>query len=126
MVANIRSTIPEPNFDPANVEFSFEMKEESNFIITLKKHQADEPLEDFKLELKMLGQATKEGYWPRQLITEVPQPQHNTEEERDSSDNEQETNVNVWTIWSHIIRFAYDLIGRLLSKITHNSWEIII
>lgn len=49
------------------------------------------------MELKMLGAATKEGYWPRQLITEVPQ-QQGQEEDKDSSENEQETPVNVWTI----------------------------
>lgn len=86
MVASIKSTIPEPNFEPANVELSFEVKSESNFVITLKKHNVEENFEDFKLELKMLGAATKEGYWPRQLITEVPQ-QKNQEEDKDSSDN---------------------------------------
>lgn len=66
-------------------------------MITLKKHNVEEAFEDFKLELKMLGAATKEGYWPRQLITEVPQ-QQSQEEDKDSSDNEQEATVNVWTI----------------------------
>ena len=45
----------------------------------------------------MIGAATKEGYWPRQLITEVPQVA-NSEEEHESSDNEQENVSNTWTI----------------------------
>ena len=58
-------------------------------MITLKKIRVDEPFGEFSLELKMLGAATKEGYWPRQLITEVPQPPpQQAEEDRDSSDNE--------------------------------------
>jgi hypothetical protein len=63
------------------------MKGESVFVLTLKKHRADEDFGEFTLELKMLGAATKEGYWPRQLITEVPQQR--SEDDRDSSDNEQ-------------------------------------
>jgi hypothetical protein len=42
MVGSIKSTIPEPNFEPANVEFSFEVKAESTFVITLKKHKVEE------------------------------------------------------------------------------------
>lgn len=72
------------------------MKGESVFVITLKKHLVDEPFSAFSLELRMLGAATKEGYWPRQLITEVLQAP--SEEDRDSSDNEQESSADVWTI----------------------------
>jgi hypothetical protein len=46
----------------------------------------------------MIGAATKEGYWPRQLITEVPQLPSSGEEEHESSDNEQENASNTWTI----------------------------
>jgi hypothetical protein len=42
-------------------------------VITLKKQRIDEPFGEYTLELKVLGAATKEGYWPRQLITEIPQ-----------------------------------------------------
>jgi hypothetical protein len=73
MVATIKSPVLEPNFAPVNLETSFEVKGESTFALTLKKHRADEPFGEFTLELKMLGAATKEGYWPRQLISEVPQ-----------------------------------------------------
>ena len=41
MVARIKSAVPEPNFEPANVEFSFEMKGESIFVFTLKKHNVE-------------------------------------------------------------------------------------
>ena len=50
-------------------------------MLTLKKNRVDENFEAFSLELKMLGAATKEGYWPRQLITEVPQQKEGEEEQ---------------------------------------------
>lgn len=96
MVATLKANSPEPNFSPANLETSFEVKGESFFAITLKKHRIEDNFDDFTMELKMLGAATKEGYWPRQLITEVPQLQG--EEEQENSDNEQEGSSNTWTM----------------------------
>lgn len=49
MVGNIKTAVPEPNFSPANIEFSFEVKGESIHVITLKKHQVDEPFDAFVL-----------------------------------------------------------------------------
>ena len=72
LVATLKSATPEPNFSPSNFETSFEVKGESSYVLTLKKHRVDEPFGEFSLELKMVGMATKEGYWPKQLITEVP------------------------------------------------------
>jgi len=54
-------------------------------VITLKKRRVDEPFGEYTLELKVLGAATKEGYWPRQLITEIPQQR--PDEDKDNSDN---------------------------------------
>jgi len=65
-------------------------------VITLKKNRIDEPFGEYNVELKVLGAATKEGYWPRQLITEIPQQR--VDEDKEGSDNEQELPTNVWTI----------------------------
>jgi hypothetical protein len=65
-------------------------------VITLKKQRIDESFGEYIVELKVLGAATKEGYWPRQLITEIPQQR--VDEDKEGSDNEQEPPTNVWTI----------------------------
>jgi hypothetical protein len=96
VVAKIRSPGPTPNFEPANVELSFEIKAESMFVLTLKKLQPEEPIGEYTLELKALGHATREGYWPRQIITEVPEERN--EDDRDNSDNEQEESSNTWVL----------------------------
>jgi len=65
-------------------------------VFTLKKHRIDEPFGEFTLELKVLGAATKDGFWPRQVITEIPQQR--PEENKDDSENQEELATNEWTI----------------------------
>ena len=69
LVARIKSATPEPNFTPTNFEVSFEVKGSNSFTITLQKKRVDEPFGEYTLELTTLGQATREGYWPRQIIS---------------------------------------------------------
>ena len=52
------------------------------------------PFGAFKLELVTLGRATREGYWPRQILTELGEER---EEDRDSSD-EQEESGGTWAL----------------------------
>lgn len=76
LVARLKSANPEPNFNPTNFEVSFEVKGGSSYVITLQKKRVDEPFGEYSLELITLGQATREGYWPRQIISEVGENEH--------------------------------------------------
>jgi hypothetical protein len=71
LVARLKSTNPDPNFTPNNFELSFDIKGASSFVLTLQKKRVEEVFEEYSLELITLGQATREGYWPRQIISEV-------------------------------------------------------
>ena len=71
IVARIKSPAPGVNFSPSNFELSFELKGNGTHSITLAKNNVEEPFGSYVLELKTLGPATQEGYWPRQIITSV-------------------------------------------------------
>ena len=49
MLATLKTVDPQPNFSPSNFETSFEVKGESAFVITLKKHRVDQNFDDFSL-----------------------------------------------------------------------------
>jgi hypothetical protein len=76
LVARLKSANPDPNFMPTNFEVSFEVKGGGNYVLTLQKKRVDEPFGEYSLELTTLGQATREGYWPRQIISEVGENEH--------------------------------------------------
>jgi hypothetical protein len=59
LVARIKTPNPEPNFIPANFEVSFEVKNGSNYVLTLHKRRVEEPFGEYSLELSTLGQATR-------------------------------------------------------------------
>lgn len=71
LVARLKTASPEPNFTPANFEVSFEVKGGSSYNLTIQKRRVEEPFGEYTLELTTLGHATREGYWPRQIISEV-------------------------------------------------------
>ena len=97
LVARLKSPNPEPNFMPTNFEISFEIKGGGSYAITLQKKRVDEPFGEYSLELATLGQATREGYWPRQIISEVGENEHEDEEEG-SEDSDEGLKNPVWVI----------------------------
>lgn len=76
LVARLKSPNPEPNFLPTNFQVSFEVKGGNTHVITLQKKRVDQPFGEYSLQLTTLGQATREGYWPRQIISEVGENEH--------------------------------------------------
>jgi hypothetical protein len=80
LVARLKSASPEPNFAPTNFEVSFDVKGGNHYVLTIQKKRVDEPFGEYTLELTTLGQATREGYWPRQIISEVGENEHEDEE----------------------------------------------
>ncbi len=97
LVARLKSPNPEPNFMPTNFEISFEIKGGGSYVLSLQKKRVDEPFGEYSLELATLGQATREGYWPRQIISEVGENEREDEEEG-SEDSEEGLKNPVWVI----------------------------
>jgi hypothetical protein len=89
-VIKINTATP-PNFKLCKSEISFEIRGDSIFPITLKKIRLDEPFGDISLEIKILSKATREGYWPKQIITAVEDEK--LIEDQEGSDGERETNT---------------------------------
>lgn len=97
LVARIKSPTPEPNYSPSNIEVSFDVKGGSIFVLTLHKHRIEEPFGEYTLEIQTLGQSTREGYWPRQIISAVSEnAQEDTEE--GSEDSDEGNNSPTWVI----------------------------
>lgn len=55
--------------------------------MTLHKHRIEESFGEYTLEIQTLGQSTREGYWPRQIISAVSEnAQESAEEGSEESD----------------------------------------
>lgn len=80
----------ECNLNVPNSPMSLEIKAESNTSFTLIKKNIEGEFGNLEIELKALGIATRPGYWPRQIITEVEQKVED-DNNKASSDEEDET-----------------------------------
>lgn len=70
---------------------SVEIKGESNTSFTLIKKNVEEDFGELEIDMKVLGVATRSGYWPRQLLTEVEQKVE--DDNKASSDEEDDSDA---------------------------------
>lgn len=52
---------------------SLDIRSDSSTTISLYKKDISKDFGNLKYEIRILGKATREGYWPRQIITPVPE-----------------------------------------------------
>jgi len=50
---------------------SFDIRADTTYTISLCKKDIKKDFGELKYEVNILGKATREGYWPRQIITAV-------------------------------------------------------
>lgn len=67
---------------------SVELVADSSHNYTLIKKDVTKDFGELKIDIKVLGKATRPGYWPRQFITEIEQKQ---EDDKVSSDEEEDS-----------------------------------
>ena len=72
---------------------SAEIKPESSTSFTLIKKNVDADFGELKIDMKVLGIATRSGYWPRQILTEVEQK---VEDDNNKVSSDEEDDSDTW------------------------------
>ena len=81
------------NLNVPKIPMSMEIRAEADTSFTLIKQKIDEEFGELNMELKVLGLATRPGYWPKQIITQVEQKVEDDNNKESSDDEEDDTDT---------------------------------